>query len=436
MRINIIGCGPTGMSVAWSLSKLQYLDIHIFDKKDGPGGSWWEPASGERDVHASRILFPHAYVNVQSILHEMGLCWDDYFHIEKNNKIEILYKLSWGDYLEVSLLAVKVLLKPNEYKSKTLRESLNTTKLSHTGKELFSKLPLILDGVDWNVMTAWEFVEGFNFVGLGAIKPHTQSKSGYYLNHDMMNKLKERGVKFHFNKDVNDIQYNSDGTYEVSIGNEMRISGGLLVICIDPGPAMRLVKDNWGPGTRKILADSIYGSISLILEYDSPIDLGGHSIDKFMETSWGIIPSLLDPQTLSCVITQPLDVSPDKLEQEIIKQLKVPPPKRCRVCWGSRWVDDHWEYDQTAMSYPIGGTLSFFGKSPSVAMCGMMSERRCPFASMEAAIEVGRIFTHRYFGCPAPTYKYTISTKILIVLLIIIYIRYVRVFIKNNLRTG
>ena len=425
MRINIIGCGPTAMSIAWSLRKTPN-EIHIYDKKDGPGGSWWEPKDGTRDIHADRVLFKNAYLNVVDMLNEMDLNWDDYFHVEQNEYTSTIKKLTFKDYLQLLNLTIRVLLMPNKYKTMSLHDSLDQGQLSSFGKKLLENLPLILDGVTWEVMTAWEFVQGFNFVGLDIFKPYTQSKSGVHLNNDIMSRLTATGVNFHFNCEVSNLKYNKGGGFQCDINNEYTISEGILILCVDPGPAMRLIKDNWGPGARSVLADSIYGSVCVLFEYDNPIETRLNSIDNVINSEWSIITTILpDKKTISCVITRPITVGPDQLESEIIRQINLPKPRSSRICWGTRWVSDHWEYDQTSMAFPKNGTLPFFGKSPSVALCGMMTDRRCPFASMEAATEVGRKFTYRYFGGKSPKYKFTISLKILFTILVLLYVRYV-----------
>ena len=38
MRVNILGCGIGGLTVAHSLSKFSEFDIHIYEKNDIPGG--------------------------------------------------------------------------------------------------------------------------------------------------------------------------------------------------------------------------------------------------------------------------------------------------------------------------------------------------------------------------------------------------------------
>jgi cation diffusion facilitator CzcD-associated flavoprotein CzcO len=73
MKIHIIGAGPSGMSLAWEFLRAGNNDITIYDRKISAGGSWWEPDTESRDLHAHRIVFDEAFVNTQSLFSEMNI---------------------------------------------------------------------------------------------------------------------------------------------------------------------------------------------------------------------------------------------------------------------------------------------------------------------------------------------------------------------------
>jgi hypothetical protein len=50
----------------------------------------------------------------------------------------------------------------------------------------------------------------------------------------------------------------------------------------------------------------------------------------------------------------------------------------------------------------------------------MMSDRRTPYASLEAAVEVGRQFAHENFGTPTPLE--TLKLSHIVILLLIIFV--------------
>ena len=88
--INIIGAGPTGIAIAWELSKMNCFDIHLYDTKSSIGGSWWEPLDENRDLHSHRSVFK-SYVNTLQFFDEIGLNWDDVFEKSGDNYLRTFF---------------------------------------------------------------------------------------------------------------------------------------------------------------------------------------------------------------------------------------------------------------------------------------------------------------------------------------------------------
>ena len=394
-RVNIIGCGPTGMTIAWELSK--HAEVHVYDKKPGPGGSWWEP-DGFRDLHATRSVFNGAFVNTRSLFDEMGLTWSKYFGIlENESPIKTLVKnLKPKDYYELVLLSAKVLVEPAKYSQKTLHESIGT--LSTTGEVIVSSLPYIMDGVSWDKMTAYEFVKSYDWVGLST--QETQITSGPVMCRDMEMALSNRGVYFHYNTEIAGVRYGEVDHEATITDTDKTIKGNLLVLAVDHGQAKWLVGDNWGHAYH-VLNDSQYQAVSLLLEYPYNVKLRPQ-IEGLISTPWHIIASVLPDGKSVCVVltdlTSPSEYGrtvgrspPEDILTEVHLQTGLPRAPT-RMCWGSQWDGNQWVHHQTSGVMGVGGSIPFWGRCPSVALCGMMSPRNTPFASIEAAVEVGRRF--------------------------------------------
>ena len=154
MKIHIVGAGPTGMSLAWELLRAGDHEVTVYDRKTSAGGSWWEPDEEVRDLHAHRIVFNRAFVNTQSLFNEMGISWDTLFQAKDNGEYVgfVLRSLSLRDYGTLISLFTRVLSQPKKYKSISLKEAVGT--LSEKGQAVIEHLPLIMDGVTWNVMSA------------------------------------------------------------------------------------------------------------------------------------------------------------------------------------------------------------------------------------------------------------------------------------------
>ena len=426
MKVHIIGAGPTGMSVAWELLSTRPCDVTIYDKKLSAGGSWWEPSSEYRDLHAHRIVFDRAFINTRNLFDEMNIRWHDVFEPVEYNYGYIMKHMSFTDYLALGSLALKVLALPWRYSKMSLKEALGDS-MSDAGKRIIQRLTFQIDGVPWNVMTAYEFVKSFDHAGLSTM--YTQRVSGRAMCYAMQKALIKKGVKFVFNKELEDVDY-LQNEYFAKFKDGTELSDGMLVMCIENTPAIKLVKENWGPDAKKQISESTYGCINVLLDYPRPITLED-DLKIAVETPWNLQPVVLSNKTtVSCVICDLTDeilkTDPKTLIREVIRQLKIPNPKNARIGWGSTWTGQRWTFSQSSGVLSVHGQVPFFGHCTRVALCGMMSPRSTPYSSMEAAVEVGRRFCHETFDARKPLWPLTITRLIAILLLIIYVIRRLR----------
>jgi len=427
MRVHVIGAGPTGMSVAWEILRSTDHQVTIYDRKESAGGSWWEPSGGKRDLHAHRIVFDNAFINTNNLFEEMGIDWDEMFQPADTNVYKTVFKnLKPKDYLILTSLAVRVLAQPAKYKGISLKDALG--KLSESGEKLLKALPLIMDGVVWETMSAFEFVKSFDHVGLS--KQYVQKVSGKVMSDKMQKALVDKGVTFMFGKEVESVHYEKDG-YEATFTNKTKIKDDLLVLCIDNSKALQLVGENWGKDTLKKIGPSTYGCINVLLDYDQEIRLPKSDLEYAIETEFNLQPVVLsDEKTISCVICnlteKVLSTDPETLKSEVIKQLGVPKPTSIRIGWGSYWKDGKWSFEQSSGVLSLNGQVPFYGKSSKVALCGMMSERKTPYSSIEAAIEVGRSFCHETFETRKPFQPVLITHVVFILIVFFLIIIYTR----------
>ena len=412
--INIIGAGPTGVTIGWELAAAGH-EVHIWEKNDTCGGSWWEP-DGVRNMHAPRVLFKHAYGNFRSLLCEMGLQWDKYFiksdTIEKNMQTAFKY-LNFKDYLTLSKLIISAKSDKKWASNTTLKNELNTS-ISESGKKLLSVLPIAIDGVPWDRMTVWEFVDSIDTTALSTA--YTQGVSGRELGVDMECALRRRGVVFHFGEELVNIDYNED-TYIGLFKSGKTIGEGKFILAIDPGPAKRFVKDNWGARAKPTLDTITYGCVNVMLWYKEPPKIET-DIGALTANGGKILPIWEENDILSCTIYHECDIPRDQLVTWVCDTLGVPLPDDSIICWGSEWNGKTWDHTQTSGIY-TPNPIPFTGRCPNVHMVGMMSPRRTTFASIESAVEVGRAFTRGMYGCTGPIYKTNMSYKLTIILTVI-----------------
>ena len=425
MKVHIIGAGPTGMSLAWEILRSGDHEITIYDRKTSAGGSWWEPTEEIRDLHAHRIVFDKAFVNTKSLFNEMGINWDDIFEpVQENAYGYVLRSLSLKDYGTLTSLAARVLTKPKKYRGVSLKDALGP--LSGDGQKIVEHLPLIMDGVTWDVMSAWEFVKSFDHVALS--KQYTQKVSGKVMCDAMQQALEDVGVEFEFEKELVNIDYMEDG-YIANFSDRTKIGDGMLFLCLDNSPAFKLLGDNWGSDAEKKVRDSTYGAINILFDFDEPVELKT-DLEIVANTKLKLQPVVLsDDKTISCVICNLtediLTMPPEELRTLVLGELDVPLPREIRFGWGSEWDGKRWQFSQSSGVLSLYGQLPFFGECPNVAMCGMMSPRNTPYSSIEASVEVSRALSHKCFGTREPmntlllTQVVSVTILVLIVLILI-----------------
>ena len=425
MKVHIIGAGPTGMSLAWEILRSGDHEITIYDRKTSAGGSWWEPTEEIRDLHAHRIVFDKAFVNTKSLFNEMGINWDDIFEpVQENAYGYVLRSLSLKDYGTLTSLAARVLTKPKKYRGVSLKDALGP--LSGDGQKIVEHLPLIMDGVTWDVMSAWEFVKSFDHVALS--KQYTQKVSGKVMCDAMQQALEDVGVEFEFEKELVNIDYMEDG-YIANFSDRTKIGDGMLFLCLDNSPAFKLLGYNLGSDAEKKVRDSTYGAINILFDFDEPVELKT-DLEIVANTKLKLQPVVLsDDKTISCVICNLtediLTMPPEELRTLVLGELDVPLPREIRFGWGSEWDGKRWQFSQSSGVLSLYGQLPFFGECPNVAMCGMMSPRNTPYSSIEASVEVSRALSHKCFGTREPmntlllTQVVSVTILVLIVLILI-----------------
>lgn len=429
--VTICGAGPTGMALAWELSSTN-RKVVVYDSKPSAGGSWWEPMDDFRDLHSHRLVFDAAYVNCRQMFKEMGINWNAVF--KKNDQdmfTPIIRRLSGRDYVSLVTLSARVLSRPDHYKTVTLKDALG--KLSDGGREVLSTLPLMMDGVGWDTMSAYEFVKSFDYVILS--RQSTQRRSGAYMCAAMQDALERRGVRFVFNTRLEDVAYGKD-SFVATFSNGDKIDTGTLVLCVDHKPALSLIKDNW-VGAREKIQSGMYECINVLLDYKTAPDVNMY--ESAFTSEWRIIPSRLDNHTISCVLVhlpnEIMRTPPPELFRQVLGQLNLPKPDRVRVGWGAQWDGQRWQLSQSSGVLSTTGTVPFWGACSKVALVGMMSPHRTPFASIETSVEIARQFAHETFGTRPPATPLLVTHILMFVVIVIVLYLLRNAGQRNRVRT-
>jgi hypothetical protein len=241
-------------------------------------------------------------------------------------------------------------------------------------------------------------------------------------------------IMFHFDMELESVDYDK---HEAQFTNGKVISD-LIVLCLDHGSAIKFIGGNWGPDAYSKIKLGTYDSLSFVMEFDGDAPDMEDELVSAIRTPWRIFAeklnnneigiTLVDDESRSPVTNRTIRETPfEEFKEEFIRQLKIDQkPMYTRMCWGSKWDGNQWVPNQTAGVITKLGPVPFFGKCPSIALCGMMSPRKhTPYASIEAAVEVGRTFCNKVFRTRPPQGPSIIRPHNILIILIIILIIYI-----------
>jgi len=199
-----------------------------------------------------------------------------------------------------------------------------------------------------------------------------------------------------------------------------------VVLCLDAAQAAKIVGTNWGPDTSAQLLKNSYSSVSIMYYFKEPVPPLPSGLFIEMNTESGMLAHVLegDQKTVVVELLRPQTLEPDRLSEEMLSQLKKVPGVKLpelfdsKIGWVSSWVGEKWVPDQTSSVLGVSGPVPFFGRNKNVALVGMMSDRGTPFACIEAAVEVGRLFVSQKFNKSGPRKPWTVSKLLLVIIII------------------
>ena len=447
--IYIFGSGPTGLALAWLLSKDHNKKIFVIEKYKSAGGTWTTRWTDDKlfTQHSPQV-FSNSYINTIKLWEDMGINYKDFTDVTKSEWKKLLMKhTSFTDKLEFILGYLKYMFNEKHYNDVTVSEYFNN-KISTSGWDVIKRLCYILDGVPPSIMTMTEFYGSFDQNYNSSILEMTKSSDNGFVQ-QWVNKLKEKGVKFLFNTSVEKLSYKDEIVAYIKNGSGGEISElrGNVLLALDPLSLLKVldvsddtVKNNWGNWNliSTKISKGIYTSLPLQFHFKDGINV--HEITGF-KTDWNItcviIPLTASPlRTISCSIMdmnaystllkkKVYECNPDEVKQEGWRQIleanpNLPQTPIITIGTDVSWNEiSGWSYDISAASRTVLGSLPSYGKIDNLAIIGPLNYRKYKPTTMEAAVESALRFTGNYVR----TYK-TLSSflKIIIVLIIIIII--------------
>ena len=373
MVLHIVGAGPSGVTIAWCMAK-RGEEVHLWEKRDLPGGSWWTPDHTESaDRHAARVLFRDSQPNWFNLLQEMGLDYNTYYKPEKEVITESIKAMARSLTLRDHLVTAGVLISAGANqewsKTTTLHDALKG-KMSSRGLSFINALATSVDGVAADRMTVWELAESINRTFLSGA--WTERVQGRKLGEDLDRRLRAVGVHMHMGAKLLNLEpphLAFAGGADVTLHSRK----DKVVLCLDPSAALPYVEKFWGVRPEDVL----YGTRSFLLKYPTRFNLPATQ-ESLMSSNNSFIPSWVPGEGTTTLHVADYNGGWRSVEH-LVKTLGIPPPTSWQECEDTQDMSSAvW----TARPIPTRS------KHPQVHMVGMLSPRDTPYASVEAAAEV------------------------------------------------
>jgi len=479
----IVGGGPTGLTLAWILSK-EKKNILIIEANRNLGGCHRvERVDGLFAEHGPRV-YSDAFLNFIQILDKMKLNFYDMFKEYKFFKTD--YKFSLYEYFSFIYELINLSLYPNYSREISIKKHMIKYNFSDASKDYVERLCRLTDGASTNKYTLFQFLQLINQQSFYKLfQPKLPNDRGLFVN--WKNKLLDTKrvdilTEFEVTKvyvdNLNLI--NSVEARHITRDIGFPINCKNCILTIPPKPLIKLLnnslraKDAFGnieSLNKWSLSNSYFDYIPITIHFKEKIKLP--KIHGFPKSEWGIAFVVLsnymkfnDKQeqgysstVISTCITftdrkssvigkTANECEMDEIYNEVYRQLKLsfknlplpyrmilsPQVKRENKGNGFRWIN----YDTAFVSTTKFNNLDSHSKIKNLYSVGTHNGKsQYYFTSIESAVQNAIVFAHSII--PETRKKYEILEtfhitnyiNIILVLLICMITIYVIKKVKN-----
>ncbi len=456
--VHIFGAGPTGLTLAWILSK-KGKKVVIYETYSEPGGTWttkWLKNDNNNTKlftqHSPQILTT-AYVNTIDLWKDMGMDYKDF---------TIPYKSGWTDMdttfvdkLNLAWGYLRYLMDEKKYETILVSDYFNG-KLSDRGRKSLSEICYLLDGVPPTIMTVDELYGAFDqtfFYGTMEMSKASNDKEGFAKL--WCNKLVENGVTFILNTTLDRIENTDDSgilAYTLEDPEPIKITDE-VILALDPLNLHKIIskssddiQNNWGGWDKlsKHILEGLYVSLSVQFHFDTGTTISvGKSTQMGASTDWQIICvpvplSVSETPTLSSTILNMnayssvlkksvVDCTIEEVTDEAWRQIRQANPNLPKkplditIGSGTTWDEKNgWRFDMSAACRTVLGPLESRGKLENLSIVGPLNRRRFKATTMEAAVESAKLFTGEVIRSSLPLSNLIKCTIVIILMIIVV----------------
>ena len=475
--IVIVGGGPSALALAQACSSINKRVV-IVEKESTIGGchrvrrvavKYNNKIEYAFTEHGPRV-YSSSYKVFINLLQDMNLSFHDLFTEYNFNISNIGGKTIWSnlsssEIMKFAFAFFNLIIFKNYGKNISVFDFIKNNNFSEKSIDFIDRICRLTDGATANNYTLFQFLQLFNQQTFYSLyQPRVPNDIGLFKLWE--SRLKDRGVDFIFDTEINNIVQNNASVSHIVSTNGTKIFGDNFVIAIPPDNLTNILKRS-----DKIIQNS-FGKIESVtdwtqktkyLDYISATfhwdtDLKLDKIWGFPKTEWGIafivlsdymdLKQDISKTVISTAITitdvkstltnrLPDECSKEELLQEIYMQLKIsypllPTPTFSILSPGVIFDKTKWISKDTAF---ISTTQQPFLHPQSKTVSNLYSlgthngAQMYNFTSLESAVTNGISLSHLLYPELQNRYQITRSTHvsdviIICLILIIIYLYY------------
>lgn len=358
----IVGTGPTGLTLAWYLAKLN-KKILLVEKENSIGGCHRVRRVNNLFTEHGPRIYLNNYLNTITWLTDMNLNFYDiftrfYFSLTSIGG-ESLSHFTILELLKMTVSYIKFMFNSSPMKKITMLEYSNQNNFSDDAKDYIDRLCRMTDGAGIDRYTLYEFFELLNQNTLYNIyQPKLPNDVGLF-RHIYQKLIETKNVKIKLNTDVIKINHKNSEIKSLTISGNNRlgeVEAKKFILAIPPLALLTILKNSRMENIfSPILMDKLGYNINEWVEetkYINYIPITFHWSKKlnlkkvfgFPKTEWGVVFTVLSDYmnfdnplsetVISTAITMPNkyssvtnktanESSVEELKEEVLRQLRV-----------------------------------------------------------------------------------------------------------------
>ena len=242
----IIGAGPSGLTLAYYLGKLNKKCL-LIDKQETIGGCHRVVRHNGLFTEHSPRIYSDSYLNFIKLLENMNLNFNDLF-VPYNFSIANIggKSLSYFNFKEILIFMIefiKLLFDENYSKYITMKQFTNIHNFSNQSIDYIDRLCRLTDGADITRYTLFEFLQLINQMSLYKLyqpsKPNDIGLFKFWYNAIMAT----NNVDIILNKKVENINYSKNKIINITIDNII-YTASTFILAIPPEPLFNILKNS------------------------------------------------------------------------------------------------------------------------------------------------------------------------------------------------